>query len=82
MATGPEGAQANAEESAAAAAATLLPMNHEAAAARPASSKTPGVTPRSEQGRNNKNACNRARRKERAEGNAEALDTVPPETEA
>ena len=79
MATDSEGANG---ESAAAAAATQPPMNDDAAAARPASSRPPGATPRSEQGRKHKNARTAARRKERAQGQTGAPDTDPPETKA
>ena len=80
MATGSEGA--GFEESAAAAVVTQLSMNDDAAAAKPASSKSYGVKARSEQGRNNKSQRQAARRKERAEGQTGASDAVPPETEA
>jgi hypothetical protein len=89
MATGSEGAEGGAEESAAAAAAAAaaavamqLPMNDDAAAAKPASSRAHGVNPRSEQGRKNNNARNRARRMKRAEGQTGAPGKLPPETEA
>ncbi len=84
MATGFDGAETGAEESAAAAAVVLtqLPMAVEAATTRPASSKPPGVKPRSEQGRKNKSVRKAARRKERALEQTGEPDTVPPETEA
>ena len=80
MATGSEGV--GSEESAAAVVATQFPVTDDAAAARPASGKSYGVKARSEQGRKNKNARNRARRTERAEEQTGTPDTVPPETEA
>ena len=62
--------------------ATQLPMNDEAAVARPAGSKAHGVKARSEQGRKHKNARNRARRTEQAERQTGTPGTNPPETEA
>ena len=78
-----EGTEAGAGESAAAAVVTMqLPMNDDAAAARPASSKAHGAMRRSDQSRKDRNARLAAKRKAQAQELTGAPDTVPPETEA
>ncbi len=79
-ATGSEGV--GSEENAAAVVATQLPVNDDTAAARSASSRAHGVNPRSEQGRKNRNAHRAAKRKEQAQRQTGAPDTVPSETKA
>ena len=82
MATGSEGAKAGTGERAAAAVAMQLPMNDDAAAARPFSNRAHGAMCRSEQSRKDKNAHLAAKRKAKAQGKTGAPGTVPPETEA
>ena len=67
MATGSEGAKAGTGERAAAAVAMQLPMNDDAAAARPFSNRAHGAKLRSDQGRKNRNAHRAAKRKEQAQ---------------